>query len=266
MNRRRAHPLLLLSALAVTQGCFATRSDMRVLQGDIMNFRTEAARADSARARQIAAVVSVLGTVGDSIRSTSDRLTRFQGDTRGELRSIQQQLLQIQELTGQSQRNLQTLRADMERSSTSHVVPAPATTIPGDSTTPAPIQPVPGPNQLYQAGYDQLRQGSYSAARAAFEELLRLHPTSELVPDAHIRIAESYEAEGMRPAADSAYSTVVSRFPRSARAPTALYKLALSMDRQGRRSDARVAMDRVVREYPTSDEADLAREWLRTNR
>ena len=101
-------------ALCLTGACFATRSDMRVLQGDILNFRTETTRADSARARQIASVAASLGTVADSVRATSDRLTRLQGDNRGDLRSIQQQLLQIQELTGQSQRRLQEMRAEME--------------------------------------------------------------------------------------------------------------------------------------------------------
>ncbi len=265
MTGRRLGRAGATAALVFTAGCFATRSDVRVLQGDILSFRTEAARADSARARQIASVVAALGTVADSARATSDRLSRFQGDTRGDLRSIQQQLLQIQELTGQSQRRLQELRADMEARA-QQPVPSPVAPAPGDSAVVAPVQAAPGPNQLYQLAYDQLRRGSYSAARAGFEELLRLYPTSELAPDAQINIAEAYAAEGIAASADSAYAAVVSKYPRSMRAPTGLYKLALSMARQGRRADARTAMDRVVREYPTSDEADLAREWLRTNR
>lgn len=265
MTARLGRAGAMVALVVMTTGCFATRSDMRVLQGDILSFRTEAARADSARARQLASVAAALGTVADSVRATSDRLTRFQGDTRGELRAIQQQLLQVQELTGQSQRRLQELRAEMEARGQQPVVP-PVAAAPGDTAVAAPVQAAPGPNQLYQLAYDQLRRGSYSAARAGFEELLRLYPTSELAPDAQINIAEAYAAEGTAASADSAYAAVVSKYPRSLRAPTALYKLALSIARQGRRADARTAMDRVVREYPTSDEADLAREWLRTNR
>ncbi|MCC6770565.1 MAG: tol-pal system protein YbgF [Gemmatimonadaceae bacterium] len=266
MIGRRVGRAVATLSLVVTGGCFATRSDMRVLQGDILNFRTETARADSARARQIATVAASLATVADSVRATSDRLTRVQGDTRGELRAIQQQLLQVQELTGQSQRRLQEMRAEMEARTQVPVMPPPVATVPGDSLTAAPVQGTPGPNQLYQLAYDQLRRGSFSAARAGFEELLRSYPTSELAPDAQINIAEAFAAEGTAASADSAYAAVVSKYPRSPRAATALYKMALSMARQGRRPDARTAMDRVVREYPTSDEADLAREWLRTNR
>ena len=258
---RSAGPLALLLSTA----CFATRSDMRVLQGDILSFRTESARADSARARQVASVAAALGTVADSVRATSERLTRFQGDNRGDLRSIQQQLLQIQELTGQSQRRLQEMRAELEARAQA-IASAAVTAVPGDTSVKVAVQAAPGPNQLYQLAYDQLRRGSYGAARGGFEELLRLYPTSELAADAQINIAEAHSAEGSAASADSAYSAVVSKYPRSPRASTALYKLALSFTRQGRKIDARGLMDRVVREYPTSDEADLARDWLRTNR
>ena len=266
-SRRLVPQLLLVPLVAIaTSGCFATRTDMRVLQGDILSMRTEAARADSARARQIATIATSLGVVNDSLRETSARLSRFQGDTKGELRSILQQLLQVQELTGQSQRRLQELRAEMESRAQQPVAP-PVAAIPGDTTAVAPGAPAaPGPNQLYQLAYDQLRRASYGTARAGFEELVRLYPTSELAPDAQFYIAEAYAAEGAVAAGDSAYTQVVTKYPRTPKAATALYKLALSLARQGRKSDARSAMDRVVREYPSSDDAELARDWLRSNR
>lgn len=265
MGRLAARAAATLLLVVTTGGCFATRSDMRVLQGDIMNFRTESARADSARARQLAAVSAAIGVVNDSLKATSERLTRFQGDTRGDLRKIQEQLLQVQELTGQSQRRIQEMRADLEARAQQQIIP-PTTPLPGDTTGAAPVAPTLGPNQLYQLAYDQLRRGSYSSARAAFEELLRLYPTSELAPAAQINIAEAFAAEGTAASADSAYAAVVSKYPRAPQAATALYKMALSMARQGKSADARTSMNRLVREYPTSDEADLAREWLRTNR
>ncbi|MFN8579864.1 MAG: tetratricopeptide repeat protein [Gemmatimonadaceae bacterium] len=104
------------------------------------------------------------------------------------------------------------------------------------------------------------------ARRAGFEELVRQYPASDLAPDALYWAAEMHAAEGNTTAADSVYSDVLTRYPRTPRAPTSLYKLALSLARQGKRPEARAAMDRVAREYPQSDEADLAREWLKTNR
>ncbi len=265
--------VLLLVGAGLNSACFATRNDVRILQGDVLLMRGEIARADSARARQVAAVatqmMSLLTTLSDSARATSSRIDRLRGDTKTELYDIQQQLLQIQELTGQSQRRLQELRAQME--DRAQQVPAPSPVIDSAAaaggTIPQPVQPAaPGPNQLYQLSQDQLRRGSHATARAGFQELVRLYPTSDLAPDALYWSAEAFAAEGNRAASDSSYTEVLTRYPRSPRAPTALYKLGRSLAQQGKRSEARAAMDRVSREFPQSDEADLARDWLRSNR
>jgi tol-pal system protein YbgF len=258
-------------ALLATGACFATRSDMRILQGDILTMRQEAARADSARARQIAQVTGALGIVADSLRETGNRLTRFQGENRGEFRSVGQQLLQLQELVGQSQVVLQRLRSENEAriqaQQAAAAVPAPAVT---DSTQPVTqppaANPAAGPNQLFQEGLAQARRGSYGAAQAAFEEMLRLYPTSDLAPDAQYYLAEAYEADGKLAQADTAYATVTASFPRSPKAPTALYKRGQALAKQGRRADARAVMEQLVRAYPNTDAADLAAEWLRANR
>lgn len=251
-----------LGVLALS-GCFATRNDVRVLQQDLLNTRAEALRADSARARQIDAVARLLGTLGDSVRSLHATVNRVQGDMRGEFRQVNQQLLQIQELTGQSQRRLQDLRAEMEQRNQQQPVTPPVT---GDSAQPAPAPAAPGPAQLLALGRQQYAQRSYGTARSAFEELLRTYPESDLAAEAQLYIGECWTAEGNAAAADAAYNAVVAKYPQSPRVPNALYKLALSQARQGKRAEARVFMERVKREYPQSDEAELADAWLKSNR
>jgi tol-pal system protein YbgF len=267
MRLTRQHPAfgVALGALALN-ACFATRNDVRVLQDDLRSTRAEAMRADSARARQIDALARILGTVGDSVRSLHASVSRVQGDVRGEFRQINQQLLQIQELTGQSQRRLQDLRAEMELR---NQLPAAPVTPPvaGDTTPPvAATPPAPGPAQLLSLGRQQYAQRSFATARAAFEELLKTHPESDLAPEAQLYIGECWKAEGNAAAADAAYNAVVAKYPQSSRAPNALYKLALSQAEQGKRAEARVFMERVKREYPQSDEAELADAWLKSNR
>ncbi|HJU74088.1 MAG TPA: tol-pal system protein YbgF [Gemmatimonadaceae bacterium] len=254
--------------VTLLSGCFATRNDVRVLQQDLRTARAEAMRADSARARQIDAVARIIGVLSDSVRLLQANLARVQGDMRGDFRQVNQQLLQIQELAGQSTRRLQDIRAEMEQRNQQQqqpVVPPPVT---GDTTTPvAPATPpAPGPAQLLSLGRQQYAQRSYSTARAAFEELLRTHPESDLAPDAQLYIGECWAAEGNAAAADAAYNTVVTKYPQSAKAPNALYKLALSQAKQGKRAEARLFMERVRRDYPQSEEAELADAWLKSNR
>ena len=214
------------------------------------------------------ALMASLRTTNDSVRSLSNRLTIIQGNVRGDLYQMNQQLLQIQELTGQSQRRLQELRASLEarqQDAPAAPVPVPPAGARRDSAAaPAPTAGSPGPNQLFQSSLDQLRRGSPASARRGFEELLRLYPTSDVAADAQFYLGEAWAAEGNAGAADTAYATVVTKHPQSQRAPTALYKRALLLQQRGNIALARTALNDLVRLYPRSDEAQLARDRLRT--
>jgi tol-pal system protein YbgF len=275
---RRVAPVgLLAGALCAGAACFATTKDVQVLQNDVQTLRQEQARKDSAMLQALEELMVSLRRQNDSLKNLSDRLTRTQGDVRGDLYTINQQLLQIQELTGQSQRRLQELRSSIEaRQQESAQVPTPATprdTVrdtaragaapPAAAPSGAPAG-APGPNQLFQSSLDQLRRGSPGSARRGFEELLRLYPTSDVAGEAQFYLGEALAAEGNAGAADTAYATVVSKYADSPRAATALYKRALLLQQRGNIAQARTALNDLVRRYPRSDEAQLARERLRT--
>lgn len=281
--------LLAPAALALAStACFATRNDVRILQGDIFALRAQQAQADSARARQLAGISATLsttlGVVQDSVRMLGDRLTSFQGATRQELYSIGQQLLGLGELMGQSQAQLLRFKAEIEDRNNQVLnqmiraaQPADATATPptgggaptrapGDTAASPPIvPPEEGPNVLYQIGMDQLMQRGYSSARDVFNRLLTRFPESDLAPDATLRIAEAFGAEGRVAESDSAFHVVFEKWPSAESAAPAMYKLGLSLDRQGKRAEARAMMQQVVRNYPRSDSYTLASDWLKAN-
>ncbi len=302
MIRGRFLRLLAAPVVILTTGaCFATRNDVRILQQDLQTVRAERMAADSALLRAIEAVSAeltrvgvVLAQVGDTARVSHATTMRLRGDVREDLQAIRQQLIMIQELTGQSQRRIQELRAEMEARaaelSTQEanqvtvpvVVPPVPTTppragtstrpgttppVPAPTTAPVPVPvrptPAPGPAQLYQLGQDQLRRGSVSSARAAYAELLDKHPNSDLADEAMYGIAETWADEGNGVAADSVYAQVVQRFPRSDMAPNALYKRASAFRSVGRTEQAQALYRQIVDQYPRSDAALLAQEFLR---
>jgi tol-pal system protein YbgF len=258
--------------LLATGACFATREDVRLLQNEMEAMRADAARTDSTRQRQFTEVIATLGQVHDSLGLMSGRLMKMQGDIRSDLYSMGQQLIQVQELTGQSQRRLQELRASLEargqeiQEQAAPPVAQPAAPNRGTSgaaaTTAAPG--TPGPNQLFQLALDQLRRGSAGAARTALQTLLQQYPTADIAPEAQFYLGEAYRAEGNGAAADSAYAVVVEKYPDSPRAPTAMYKRALYMEQQGNMTAARATLNDLVKKYPRSDEAALARDHLRS--
>lgn len=258
-----------------TSACFATRNDVRILQGDIFALRAQQAQADSARARQMADIAAslstTLGVMRDSVRDVSSRLTSFQGATRQELYNLGQQLGQLGALMGQSESALRNFRVELEErnrqlmeQAVRAAVPAPA---PGD--TAKPVVPPPtlgeGPHVLYQIGRDQLSNRAWAAARDAFTKLIADHPTSDRVPLALAGIADAFDAEGNVQQGDSVYRLVVQKYPSNEAAATSQYKLGMSLARQGKRAEARAAMQKVVRDYPGSDPATLATDWLTRN-
>jgi len=252
----RAARLAPVAAL-VLAGCLASKTDIALLQTDLQTMRVESARGDSARRAQVDQVLAQLTRANDSVRAISARLAKLQGDVANEHYQMTREIIQLQELSGQSTRRLQELRGALEERAPAASAPPP----PGDSTRPAAA---PGPGQLFQSSLDQLRRGSVSVARGGFEELLRAYPTYEDAPEAMVYIAETYAAERNQVAADSVYGLVVQRYPRSPKAATALYKRAQILRSAGQGAAARAALERIVREYPRSDEAALAREQLRT--
>jgi tol-pal system protein YbgF len=282
----RPHVLLTPVVIVAAGACFATREDVRLLQTQLQAYQTQSAQADSTRRAQVDRVIEQLGLVTDSLGVLGEHLDKFQGDIEGSVYSMGQQLLPIQELTGQSQRRLQELRAGLEVQRGNFAQPGqspqqsgqPATTTTGspasgsmapDTAKAAPSGPAggagtPGPNELYQLALDQLRRGSTGAARSALSDLLRQYPNADVASDAQFYVADSYDREGNTAAADSVYQLVVQRYPSSERAPTALYKHGLTLVTAGKVQAARAALQQVVSKYPRSDEAVLAKDRLRT--
>ncbi|MCC6242873.1 MAG: tol-pal system protein YbgF [Gemmatimonadaceae bacterium] len=276
---RRVWRVLPLTALAVVSGCFATRNDVRIVQSDLVALRTELLKNDADQKATLARAMTVLAAATDSLARISARTVSIQGDVRGEMRAVKEQLLQVQTLLGQSQANLTRLRATIEANSNA-APPAPvapptgttpatpsAGTSGGAPTTPPAVDTTtprgPGPTQLYQNGLDLMRRGSTSTARTVFQELLSTYPTSEFAPDAQYYTAESLRTDKNWAGADAAFAAVVTKYPDSPRAPTSHFKRAQIALQQGNTADARKLFTEVVSRFPKSPEAELAAEQLR---
>jgi tol-pal system protein YbgF len=241
------------AGLLLLGGC-VTKSDIQRVQDDVALFKAETARRDSARAAQLAELIQVQQRIMDSLTATRKTTAQLRGDLQGDLYNIQQQLVQLQELTGQSQQRLSELRTQLEARG-EQIASATDT---GRAPTPAAASA----DQMYEASLAQLRRGSTATARSGLREMLRAYPTSERAGDALYFIGQSYAAENT----DSAvayYNQVVQKYPTSSRAGSALYNLGLLAERRKETKKAREAYQRVIQKYPQSDEAALARDRLK---
>ena len=248
-----------LVAGAGLAGC-VTKGDVQMVQGEVALLRADVARRDSARAADLDEVLRLQRQVMDSLTSSRRAVAQLKGDLSTDLYNIQQQLVQLQELTGQSQQRLTELRTRLEaRGAQMEAAPSP---VPGDSARPVPDGGTASADQMYEASLAQLRRGSLSTARLGLREMLRLHPTSERAPDALYFIGQSFAAENPDSAA-AYYRQVVDKHATSPRAASALYNLGLLAERRKDTAGARDAYQRVAEKYPQSDEAALARDRLK---
>src|ERR1043166_6027192 len=77
--------------------------------------RIENARRDSARAAALAGVLRLQDQIVDSIAAGREALRTLDVRLQGDLTDVQRQLLQVQELTGQSQQRLSEMKARLPR-------------------------------------------------------------------------------------------------------------------------------------------------------
>jgi tol-pal system protein YbgF len=243
-------------------GC-VSKSDVQLVQGEVALLRAETMRRDSTRAAQLGEVLQIQRQIMDSLSSSRRAVGQLKGDISSDLYNIQQQLVQLQELTGQSQQRLSELRTQLEArgAQIETTSPSGAAPVPGDTAQPSGGATASA-DQMYEASLAQLRRGSTSTARLGLREMLRSYPTSTRAPDALYFIGQSYAAENPDSAAEY-YTQVVDKYGTSARAPSALYNLGLLAERRKDNAKAKDAYQRVVQKYPQSDEAALARDRLK---
>lgn len=222
------------------------------------------ARADSSRAEflseMLTQIASLQRQVLDSLEAQDRQLAMFRGTIRSDMTEVQRQLMQIQELTGQSQQRLSELQGRLAEREQAPMYVQPAE---GADTAAASPQTATQSSveEVYRTAVSLLNRGSPVTARTAFQQLLQQYPGHELAEDAQFHLAESWEASNPDSAL-AAYEEVVQKYPNSPRAPTALYRLGLLAEQRGDMEAARVYYTRVVSGYPQSDAAVLARTKL----
>jgi tol-pal system protein YbgF len=247
----------ILTASVALSGC-ALKSDVRRVETELAAIKAESAARDSATAARLGDLIMLQQTMLDSMQAGRRALVGVRGDLSGEHFTIQQLLVQVQELTGQSQQRLSELRAQLESERAAPVGEVPSDM--GGGVAP-PAGGGPSAEQMYQVSVQQLRRGSLGTARLGFRQLIQTHPSHERVPDAIYFLGETFPTQP--DSAGQYFSRVIREYPSSPRAPTALYKLGLFAEQRQDPAEATALYRRVVDQYPSSDAASLARDRLR---
>ena len=255
--------LLVVAATLVASGC-ATKGDLREVRTEV---RALSERQDSL----FRTMVQLQRAALDSLGTQSDVLFSLRGELSRQLLEVQEQLVAVQELTGQSQRALAGLRDQIEARRTAIIreqedAPAGDTTETGeeaDTATVSPgIQTGGSAQELFNVAVRQFNRGSVTTARRAFERFLQQYPNHRLAPDAHFYLADVLVQEDRLEEAVDAFLEIPELFPTAERVPQALYRAGLLRADLGDTEEARELLERVVNSYPDSGAAILAEERL----
>ncbi|HVH69108.1 MAG TPA: tetratricopeptide repeat protein [Gemmatimonadales bacterium] len=248
-------------ALGLTAGC-ALKGDVRRVELQVAAMRGERLHADSQRAAAVDTVRALIAQVQEKVAAQQAYLVQLRGDMKTDLLAVQQQLVSVQELTGQSQQRLTDLRSRIEAQAR-QPLPTMDTSrgTPGVPVGPSGNPTGPGPDQMWDVSLQQFRRGSPATARVGFREFLKNFPNDERAPDALFHIGETFASESPDSAA-AVFQQVVKAYPTSPRAPSALYKLGLLAEQRGDKQAARTYYGRIISSYGRSEEANLARDKL----
>ena len=141
-------------------------------------------------------------------------------------------------------------------------VPRPGGSLRGSS---APrIEPPENPRELYDSSYSDYLGGQYDLAIAGFRRYLASFSETDLADNANYWIAESLFSQRKYSQAINEFDRILQGYPRSDKIPSVLLKKGYAYLEVGQREQGVVQLRNVVREYPQSDEANLARQRLRS--
>src|SRR5207253_2444054 len=162
------------------------KGDVRRVELQVEALRVERARADSQHAAQLDTVRALLAAVQDKIAAQQAYLVQLRGDMKTDLLAVQQQVVSVQELTGQSQAR--------------------------------------APDALYFIGESFAGENPDSAA-AVYQQVVKTYPNSSRAPSALYKLGLLAEQRGDKAAARQYFSRVIGSYPRSQEANLARDKL-----------------------------------------
>lgn len=116
----------------------------------------------------------------------------------------------------------------------------------------------------YEEALALMERKDYRGAIARFKEFLKKHPQSEYADNAQYWIGEAHYALREFDQAILEFDAVRRNYPKGDKVPAALLKLGFSFAELGDKVDARLILKELLDRYPQSEEAQKAKQKLKT--
>jgi tol-pal system protein YbgF len=120
------------------------------------------------------------------------------------------------------------------------------------------------PEALYATAKQSFEKGEYEKARELFRSFLKKYPKSEKADSAQFWLGEIYYHEKWYEKAILEYQKVIEGSPKGKTTPSALLKQGLAFLNLGDNANAGLILKELIRKFPDSNEANVAKNKLKT--
>jgi len=120
------------------------------------------------------------------------------------------------------------------------------------------------PEALYDTARQSFEKGEYEKARELFRSFLKQYPQSENADSAQFWLGEIYYHEKWYEKAILEYQKVIEGYPKGKKTPSALLKQGLAFLNLGDNANAGLILKELIRKFPDSNEANVAKNKLKT--
>ncbi len=225
------------------------KADLTTMQKQFADLTATTVRSNADLAQKVSALEERLETLHATLEVTSRRLEKISQELASTRASLARPVLPA--VTAGDGSGLPT------------AVGAP--TDPGAAPLAAtPAEATASPEELYRSSYEDYLRGNYDLAAQGFREYLRRWPDTDLSDNAQYWVGECLDAQDQTQPALDAFTELLERFPASDKAAAAQLKKGLLYLKLGDQGQGVVHLQYVVFEHPGTQEADLARERLRS--
>jgi tol-pal system protein YbgF len=120
------------------------------------------------------------------------------------------------------------------------------------------------PEALYERAKQLFDKGEYEDARELLRSFLKQYPKSKTADNAQFLLGEIYFHEKWYEKAILEYQKVIENYPKGNKTPGALLKQGFAFLSLGDNANAGLILKELIRKFPDSDEANIAKNKLKT--
>ncbi len=251
----------------------APQAQIDMLDRNVSGLKVETHRMDQELQSLKRQLSQVTGEAGQSGRKSIARLN-------ARIDSLESELMRINGLVDQLKYNQEReeaelaqlkeeIRSSLQKLGPRHAAVAPVTSVksPPATTTISPkadmISSKEKKTDFYQEGLGLFQLKKYQAAKRAFRNFIKEHPTSAKVANAHFWIGECEYRLSRYEEAILEYNKVINKFPKSNKVPDALLKQGFAFAKLGDKESARILLKRLIKNYPHTPQAKAAKRQLK---